>query len=230
MRLPRQARTWRVAAGLLAGLGLGCVASPSLALEPLPSPSPSPAAFLGSASERRVRALVSQPPVGARTGLRAALQGPPAPPGLLRFEEQVEVAARAAGPAFEQYLAGQDLLHGPTFASAPTVAESRGPARLDANPESPSLDLLSAGLAGAVALIKKLRGPGEPRYFLYEARLADGSARLLLREGRLPPGALELPGVSYRELAGFARFKDAQRAQAALEAASPVRLRAAPAP
>ncbi len=226
MRLPRQARAWRVAARLLAGLGLGCVASSSLALEPLPSPSP--AAFLDSASERRVRALVSQPPVEAKPGLRAALQGPPAPPGLLRFEDQAEVAALA--PAFEQYLAGQDLLHGPTFESAPTVAESRGPARLDANPESASLDLLGAGLAGAAALIKKLRGPGEPRYFLYEARLADGSARLLLREGRMPPGALEAPGVSYRELAGFARFKDAQRAQAALEAASPVRLRAAPAP
>jgi len=152
------------------------------------------------------------------------------PPCLLVvFGASGDLAMRKLLPAVF-HLAGQDLLHGPTFESAPTVAESRGPARLDANPESASLDLLGAGLAGAAALIKKLRGPGEPRYFLYEARLADGSARLLLREGRMPPGALEAPGVSYRELAGFARFKDAQRAQAALEAASPVRLRAAPAP
>jgi hypothetical protein len=217
-----------VAAWLLAGLGPGCVVASRVAAEPLPSPTP--AAFFDSASERRVRAEISRPPAEAQPGLRAALRRPQAPAGLLRFEEQVDVAARTPRSAVAEAFAGQDLLHGPTFASAPTVAESRGPARFDANPESPSLDLLSAGLAGALALVKKLRGPGEPRYFLYEARLADGSARLLLREGRMPPEGLEAPGVSYRELASFARFEDAQRAQAALEAAWPARLRAAPAP
>ena len=164
VRLPTRARSWRGAAWLMAGLAPGCVALSLLAEEA--SPSPAPAAFLDPASERRVRALVSRNPVEAKPGLRAPLPGPPPPRGLLRFEDQVEVAARSPQDAVEQALAGQDLLHGPTFASAPTVAESRGPASFDANPESPSLDLLSAGLAGAVALIKKLRGPGEPRYFL----------------------------------------------------------------
>lgn len=227
VRLPKRARS---AAWLLTGLAPACATLSLLAEDPRPSPSPAPAAFVDAASERRVRAQVARAPAGGEADRRTSLRTWQAPPGLLRFEERLEVTARSPRRAVEEAFAGQDLLHGPTFASAPTVAESRGPARFDANPESPSLDLLSAGLAGALALVKKLRGPGLPRYFLYEARRADGSVRLLLREGRLAPGALEQPGVSYVELAAFTRLDDARRAQAELEAAGWARPRAAPAP
>lgn len=210
--------------GLLLGFAAPLLAEPSTLPRPAGTPPP---AFLARGSEARVRVWLAQ---AAEPGLRRSLEPAWAPGGLLRFEDHVEVAARSPERAVDEAFAGQDLLHGPTFASAPTVAESRGPARFDPNPESASLDLLGLGLLGVKALVGKLGRPAPPRYFLYAAVRPDGSARLTLREGRLPASALEQAGLSYRELGAFTRLDEARRAQAALEAGGPARLQAALAP
>lgn len=206
--------------GLLLGLAAPLLAEPASLPRPAGTPPP---AFLARGSEARVRVWLAQ---AARPGLRRSLASPQALSGLLRFEDRVEVAARSPERAVDEAFAGQDLRHGPTFASAPTVAESRGPARFDPNPESATVDLLGLGLLGVKALAGRLGRSAPPRYFLYAAVRADGSARLTLREGRLPARAQEQAGLSYRELGAFTRLDEARRAQAALEEGGPARLQA----
>lgn len=102
-----------------------------------------------------------------------------------------------------------DALHGPTFASAPTVSELW---QLPASRGIP-LDFLPL----VKLLLEARRRHQPPRYFLYTAR--DGArAWPLLRDGRLPAEvAYARPGVTYEELGGFPDRKTAQAAYERLE-------------
>lgn len=162
--MSRRGTSWLRRVGLLAGLASVGVALPAVA-EPssVPGSAATPTgAFLVRSSERRVRARLAQVQPAGAASLRRPRLGPPGWGELLRFEERVDVAARSREQALAAFFVGQDLLHGPTFASAPSVAESRGPAQFDPNPESPTLDLLGAGWAALQALAGRRQGSPAP--------------------------------------------------------------------
>ncbi len=152
--MSRRGTSWLRRLGLLAGLASVGVAPP-LPAEPSSVPGaprrPRAPSSLGAPSGACARRLEQACPAGEAL-LAEAAPGTPGWGELLRFEERVDVAARSREQALAAFFVGQDLLHGPTFASAPTVAESRGPAQFDPNPESPALDLLGAGWAVFQAL------------------------------------------------------------------------------
>src|SRR5262245_32528921 len=164
---------------------------------PSPSPSPSPSASPSAPASGQPRRLRLDIEKHVDDVMARDKDGRP------RFEESIDVLARAPDEALAQMLQEFDLECGPS-SGPPTAVESR-----EFRPHmSPSLDvsaLLTRLLAGAVT---KPNGP--PRYFLYRVQ-APGGADYLLREGRLtvPPG--QQPTTAFELVEGFPDLASAVR-------------------
>ena len=148
---------------------------------PTPSPSPSPAAERAQRLRLDIEKHVDS--------VMRERDGQP------RFEESVDVLARAPDVALAQMLQEFDLECGPS-SGAPTHVESR-----EFRPRlAPALDLsalLTRLLAGAAT-----SPSGPPRYFLYRVQ-APGGPDFLLREGRLTVAPGQQPTAAFELVEGF---------------------------
>jgi hypothetical protein len=128
-------------------------------------------------------------------------------PNLPHFEENVEVVSRSDQAALIRAFRGIDLCNGATATGAPTAYEMRA---MGPHPASPTLDLTAAVQALGAKLAAK--SSGEDRFFLYRARLPEGT-RYFLHEGRIPASSLYGPaGLSFELVQSFNREADAARA------------------
>jgi hypothetical protein len=125
------------------------------------------------------------------------------------FPASVERRALTPEQKLARFFEDFDALHGPTFASAPTVKE------LWRLPAIRGIPLDFVPLVKLLLEARRKRQP--PRFFLYCAR-EGGRAWPVLREGRLPAEiAYARPGVTYEELGGFPDRKTAEAAYERLE-------------
>jgi hypothetical protein len=125
--------------------------------------------------------------------------------GLPRFETRVEVEGKVPQIMFERYLRDFDMKLGPTFSSAPTVAESME--QLEGTPKSRDTNPIANILPLIQWLGRKTRSDDPPKYFLYRVMTPEGIF-MLLREERLAPSSVA-PGTLYELVGTYPDMKTA---------------------
>jgi hypothetical protein len=134
--------------------------------------------------------------------------------GIPRFETSVEVVAKSPQVLLERFFGGLDLECGAVPGGAPSETEMRAYRHTPA----PYIDLMAL----ARALVKRFKGKGEQRYFLYRAVDKEGRVSFSLREGRLADAAFyNTPGTTFELVETFSDIDNATQAWRRLERGFP---------
>jgi hypothetical protein len=187
---PQDDVDWEVVAPV--ALVLAALASVVAAAE-APQPSPSPTPTPGPRVDQQVEKVLDEK---QRTEIP-------------RFEASIEVVGQSPQAILERRLRGVELECGPAGGGPPTEAETRA-----VRPHlSPSADFL--GLAKAIAA--KLKGKGNPRYFLYLVRRTN-DVTFIVREGRISDAEFyNTVGVTFELIEAFPDSKGASAALRRME-------------
>lgn len=119
--------------------------------------------------------------------------------GLPRFEDRIEVTARAQ-EALEALLRGTELACSPSSDGPPPTSELNAYKTV---PIPPYVDFIAAAKALFRTLKRINPWKGAPRFVLYGVHRGD-ELRFVLREGELPLALrLAVPGTTWEEIARF---------------------------